>query len=176
MNKKRLLGAALVLSMFLSQTAFADASTTQGRTAYKDLNARTEIYAVTQTPGSDYPYYGMKWEPQGRRFIRKNGHGGQVGTGYGLANEAALENESIVSHYYGTNDMTNSYDLEYWSYIYGKALDDGEHGFLVYLNFDGEGSDSARVTSGTFDSRLTSRISRISTLSPAPYFSGSAAR
>ena len=81
MNKKRLLGAALVLSMFLSQTAFADASTTQGRTAYKDLNARTEIYAVTQTPGSDYPYYGMKWEAKGGVLYGRTDHGGQVGTG-----------------------------------------------------------------------------------------------
>ena len=104
--------------------------------------------------------------PRAAFYTEERMHGGQVGTGYGLANEAALENRSIVSHYYGTNDMTNSYDLEYWSYIYGKALDDGEHGFLVYLNFDGEGSDCARVTSGTFDSRLTSgfRVSQHSHL------------
>ena len=147
MKAKSLLSAVLALMLIMPSTALADQSTTQGKTAYKDLNARTEVYAVTQTPGSDYPYYGAKWEPKGGVYYGRTDHGGQVGSGYGLANEAALENESIVSHYYGTNDMTSSYDLQYWSYIYGAALDDGEHGFLVYLNFDGEGNDCARVTS-----------------------------
>ena len=165
MKAKSLLSAVLALMLIMPSTALADQSTTQGKTAYKDLNARTEVYAVTQTPGSDYPYYGAKWEPKGGVYYGRTDHGGQVGSGYGLANEAALENESIVSHYYGTNDMTSSYDLQYWSYIYGAALDDGEHGFLVYLNFDGEGNDCARVTSGTFDSRLASDFSYLNTLS-----------
>ena len=165
MKAKSLLSAVLALMLIMPSTALADQSTTQGKTAYKDLNARTEVYAVTQTPGSDYPYYGAKWEPKGGVYYGRTDHGGQVGSGYGLANEAALENESIVSHYYGTNDMTSSYDLQYWSYIYGAALDDGEHGFLVYLNFDGEGNDCARVTSGTFDSRLASDFAYLNTLS-----------
>ena len=113
MKAKSLLSAVLALMLIMPSTALADQSTTQGKTAYKDLNARTEVYAVTQTPGSDYPYYGAKWEPKGGVYYGRTDHGGQVGSGYGLANEAALENESIVSHYYGTNDMTSSYDLQY---------------------------------------------------------------
>ena len=49
------LAAAMLLSLAPLQ-AFADDSTTTVDTAAKDLGANTEIYAVTQTPGSDYPY------------------------------------------------------------------------------------------------------------------------
>lgn len=58
------LATALALSMFPLQ-AFADASTTTIDSAAKDMSANTEIYTVTQTPGSDYPYYGAKNEPKG---------------------------------------------------------------------------------------------------------------
>ena len=65
--KRRALSLALSLAVCLGLTApvLADESTTTIKTAYKDLDARTEIYAVTQTPGSDYPYYGAMHEPKG---------------------------------------------------------------------------------------------------------------
>ena len=52
MKAKSLLSAVLALMLIMPSTALADQSTTQGKTAYKDLNARTEVYAVTQTPAS----------------------------------------------------------------------------------------------------------------------------
>lgn len=47
MKAKSLLSAVLALMLIMPSTALADQSTTQGKTAYKDLNARTEVYAVT---------------------------------------------------------------------------------------------------------------------------------
>ena len=61
---KRLAALALAMSL-LPTAAFADESTTTRKTVYKDISPNTEIYAVTETPGSDYPYYGAKWEPKG---------------------------------------------------------------------------------------------------------------
>ncbi len=162
--KKKLAFLLAAMMLCMPATAYADASTTQGRTAYKDLNARTEIYAVSDTAGVDYPFYGMKWEPNGGVYYGRSAKGGATSAGYGLANSAALENESIVSHYYGTNDMKSQYDLEYWSYIYGKALADGEHGLLVNMNFDKEGADCAAVTAGTYDARLVEDFKYLGTL------------
>ena len=59
-----LLAAVLMISL-LPGAALADESTTTGRYAAKDLAPNTEIYAVTDAPGSDYPYYGAKCEPLG---------------------------------------------------------------------------------------------------------------
>jgi len=67
-----------------------------------------------------------------------------------------------VSYYYG---LSNSYSLEYWSYIYGSALVDGKHAFLVYMNFDNEGSDCASVTAGSYDSKLTETFQYMNTMS-----------
>ena len=53
--KKKAVSLALALAVCLGLTvpALADQSTTTGKTAYKDLDPRTEIYAVTKTAGSD---------------------------------------------------------------------------------------------------------------------------
>lgn len=64
--KKRIISRVLALCMaisIVSVTALANDSTTTYNTAYKDLSAQTEIYAVTDTPGASYPNYGAKWEP-----------------------------------------------------------------------------------------------------------------
>lgn len=170
MKSNRILAAALSLTVaasVLPSAVFADESTTTLKTAYKDLNPRTEIYAVSDTAGWDYPNYGALWEPDGGVLYGRTDHGGTLpgSTRYGMANAGENMEESIVSHYYGTNDLNSSYDLEYWSYIYGSTLNDGEHALLVYLNFDNEGSDCAAFTAGTYDARLTSDFSYLSTLS-----------
>ena len=157
-----LLAAVLMISL-LPGAALADESTTTGRYAAKDLAPNTEIYAVTDAPGSDYPYYGAKWEPKGGVWYGRTAQGGSLGgSRYGLVNGDALSGESVVSYYYG---LSNSYSLEYWSYIYGSALKDGKHAFLVYLNFDNEGSDCGPVVSGSYDSRLTETFQYLNTMS-----------
>lgn len=160
-----LLALAMVLAL-LPCSVLADDSTTTFQTVYKDLSPNTEIYALTQTPGPDYPNFGAKWEPTGGVLYGRTAKGGVMSNGrYGLANMDQAWNESIISYYYGTNDLTSQYDLEYWSYIYGMALSSGRHCLLVYLNFDHEGSDCATITSGAYDSRLTSDLTYLSTLS-----------
>lgn len=157
-----LMAAAMLMSL-LPGAVLADESTTTGHYAAKDLDPNTEIYAVTDTPGSDYPYYGAKWEPQGGVWYGRTAQGGSLGgSRYGLVNGDILSGESVVSYYYG---LDNGYSLEYWSYIYGPALADGKHAFLVYLNFDNEGSDCARVTAGSCDSKLTETFQYLGTLS-----------
>lgn len=151
----------LVVSL-LPAGVFANEGTTTGRTAYKDLGANTEIYAVTQTAGSDYPYYGAKWEPKGGVWYGRTAQGGQTGSRYGLINAAELAQESIVSFYY---NLTDSYSLEYWSYLYGQALEDGKHAFLVYLNFNNEGSDCAAFAGGSYDNKLIETFRYLSTMS-----------
>ena len=165
MKKHRFLRFCLVLTLVLTLlpvSALADSSTTTQKTVYKDLSPNTEIYAVTDTPGSDYPYYGAKWEPQGGVLFGRTSQGGRLPSGaYGLVNGAELENESVVSHYYSLSD---AYSLEYWSYLYGAALKDGQHAFLVYLNFGGEGADCVPVASGTYDGKLIETFSYLATL------------
>lgn len=156
-----LLALMLVVSL-LPAAAFADASTTTDHYASKDRGANTEIYAVTDAPGSDYPYYGAKWEPKGGVWYGRTAQGGSLGgSKYGLVNGDALAGESIVSYYYGLN---NDHSLEYWSYIYGAPLEDGKHAFLVYLNFDNEGSDCATVTASGYDSKLTETFQYLNTM------------
>lgn len=163
MKKPASLLLALVLCLGLATPALADQSTTTLRTAYKDLDPRTEIYAVTQTPGSDYPYYGAKNEPSGGVYYGRTTQGGTLSDGsFGLANQSQMVDESAVSFYYSLND---SYTLEYWSYLYGPALRDGKRAFLLYLNFEGEGSDCARITSGAYDSKLYETFGYLNTLS-----------
>ncbi len=153
----------LALAAGMSATALANEGTTTVKTVYKDLSPRTEIYAVTDTPGSDYIYYGAKNEPNGGVYYGRTAQGGTKANGqYGLVNEDAIKNESIVSFYYGLND---SYSLEYWSYLFGNMVNDGNHAFLVYINFDNEGSDCASVVNGAYDSKLTSAFTYLNTLS-----------
>lgn len=155
--------AVVLLVSLLPGAALADESTTTGHYAAKDLGPNTEIYAVTDAPGSDYPYYGAKWEPRGGVWYGRTAQGGSLGgTRYGLVNGDALADESVVSYYYS---LSNSYSLEYWSYIYGSALADGKHAFLVYLNFDNEGADCGPVTAGSYDSRLTETFRYLNTMS-----------
>ncbi len=163
---------SLCLSMVLALallpvTALADESTTTLSSAHKDLNPRTEIYAVTSAPGSDYPSYGAKWEPQGGVYYGRIARGGTLSNGqYGLANRTALSKESILSYYYNIYD---SYPLEYWSYLYGDLLTDGSHAFLVNLNFPYEGSDCDTILAGGWDGKLVQDLSYLGTL-PCPVF------
>ena len=92
--------AALVLALSLLPTAaLADESTTTRKTVYKDIGANTEIYAVTDTPGSDYPYYGAKWEPKSGVLFGRTGRGGTLPSGrYGLVNGEEIAPESVISH------------------------------------------------------------------------------
>ena len=163
MKKAVSLLLALALSLWLAVPALADQSTTTLRTAYKDLDPRTEIYAVTQTPGSDYPYYGAKHEPNGGVYYGRTTQGGTLSDGsFGLVNYSHMTDESAVSFYYS---LTDSYDLEYWSYLYGPALRDGTRAFLLYLNFEEEGAECPRVISGSYDAKLIETFGYLNTLS-----------
>lgn len=163
MKKAVSLLLALALSLGLAVPALADQSTTTLRTAYKDLDPRTEIYAVTQTPGSDYPYYGAKNEPNGGVYYGRTTQGGTLSDGsFGLVNYSHMTDESAVSFYYS---LTDSYDLEYWSYLYGPALRDGTRAFLLYLNFEEEGAECPRVISGSYDAKLIETFGYLNTLS-----------
>ena len=162
MKKAVSLLLALALSLGLAVPALADQSTTTLRTAYKDLDPRTEIYAVTQTPGSDYPYYGAKNEPNGGVYYGRTTQGGTLSDGsFGLVNYSHMTDESAVSFYYS---LTDSYDLEYWSYLYGPALRDGTRAFLLYLNFEEEGAECPRVISGSYDAKLIETFGYLNTL------------
>ena len=121
MKMKRFLSIFLAATMVLSSAsvALANESTTTNKTVYKSLAANTEIYAVTDKAKSDYPNYGAKWEPTEGVYYGRVARGGQIPGGYGLANLNGMSDESLVSYYYSLND---GYSLEYWSYIYGKAL------------------------------------------------------
>ena len=114
---KKAVSLVLTLAMCLSLTvpALADMSTTTSGTAYKDLEPRTEIYAVTKTPGSDYPQYNMKHEPKSGVLYGRTAAAGNRSDGrYGITNldHMAAAGESVVSYYYG---LSNDYTLEYWS-------------------------------------------------------------
>ena len=106
-----LLLALFIMVSLLPASVLADDSTTTFQTAYKDLSANTEIYAVSMTKSWDYPYYGAKWEPTGGVLYGRTDHGGTIpgSTRYGLANIYQCADESIISHYYGTNDLISSY-------------------------------------------------------------------
>lgn len=163
MKHAKLLSLALALTVLLSlsATAFADESTTTLQTACKDLSANTEIYAVTDTPGASYPYFGAKAEPTSGTYYGRIALGGTLPNGqYGLSNANALANESVFSFYY---DFNNAYSLEYWSYIYGSLLDD--HVFQVNLNFNNEGADCPIVISGGYDAKLIETFKYLGTLS-----------
>lgn len=159
----RLCTAAAMLLCLTPLQASADESTTTLKSACKDLSANTEIYAVTQTPGADYPYYGAKNEPRGGVYYGRTAEGGTLPSGrYGLVNQDQMSGESAVGFYY---DVTQSYSLEYWNYLYGPALADGSRAFLVYINFANEGSDCAAFAGGSYDAKLNEAFSYLNTLS-----------
>lgn len=158
---------ALAAVLALIPAALADESTTTRGTAYKDLDARTEIYAVTQAPGSDYPYYGAKHEPNGGVYYGRIILGGSLPNGrYGAVNLGGAEEESIVGHYYSTSD---SYNLSDYNYLYAPSLENSSRALLINVNFDYEDSDCASIVNGTYDSKLRSAFTHLSTL-PNPVF------
>lgn len=156
---------ALAVCLGLTVPAFANAGTTTSGTAYKDLNPRTDIYAVTKTPGSDYIYYGARNEPRGGVLYGRTDAGGTLPDGsFGMANLASMQaaGESVVSHYYSLND---SYSLEYWSYLFDSALKEGGRALLIYINFEDEAGDCDRMVSGAYDSKLVEMFRYLNTLS-----------
>jgi len=154
--------SALALTLALAAPAFADDSTTTRSSASKDQKARTEIYTVTQTPGSDYPTYGAKNEPSGGVYYGRYTKSGELPNGrYGLSNLSDMAGESAVARYL---ELSDTYGLEYWSYVHGPAIEDNTRAFLVSLNFPGEGADCAAVNSGTYDAKLTKDFQYLNTL------------
>ncbi len=155
-----LLSAAFILSVLLVP-ASANDSTTTFKTAYKDLSPNTEIYAVTDTPGPDYPVFGAKHEPSGVYFGRILATGALAGGGYGAVNADEFEDESIISFYYS---LGNDYSLEYWSYLFGSHVSDGSRALLINLNFEREGEDCTAAANGTYDEQLIADFKFLSTL------------
>lgn len=160
----KIITASLAAAAMLmgSMPVFANEGTTTQKTVYKNLDANTEIYRVTDAPGSDYPDFHAKAEPKGGIYYGRIARGGQTGNGYGLANLGDMSNESMVSFYY---DLGDGYSLQYWSYLYGKALTDGSRALLINLNFNGEASDCAAVAKGSYDGKLAEAFSYLNTLS-----------
>ena len=162
---------ALVLTMLLllgvlPVGALADESTTTIDSVYKDLSSHTEIWAVTTAPGKSYPAYGAKYEPQGGVLYGRTSLGGTLANGnFGLINGDEAANESIMGHYYTLKELLGDYSLEYWSYLYGVALADGQHAFIVYLNFDREGGDVSDVLAGVYDAKLRETFQYLGTMS-----------
>lgn len=121
---------ALAVCLGLTVPALANAGTTTAGSASKDQNPRTEIYAVTKTPGSDYPTFGVKYEPNGGVLYGRTAAGGPGpdGNGWGIANLAQIQEagESVVSYYYGLSEGPT---LEEYSYIFTPALQGGGRAF-----------------------------------------------
>ena len=115
---------SLAFTLTTASTALADDSTTTRGSASKDQNARTEMYVVTQTPGSDYPVFGAKNEPSGGVYYGRYTAGGRRSDGsWGLTNLDKMANESMVGHYlelndtYGMNQMLDIYKAAYERYV-----------------------------------------------------------
>ena len=163
-GRKRLsLLLALVMTLALASTAFADKSTTTNGSASVDQNARTEMYVVSSTPGSDYVYYGTRAEPKGGVYFGRFAEEGVIsGSKRGAVNSAAFADESIVAHYLELHD---TYGLEHWSYIFGPLLEDGNHALLINLNFTDENGDLGPIVNGTYDSKLREDFKYLGTLS-----------
>ena len=154
---------ALVMTLALVSTAFADKSTTTSGSASVDRDARTEMYVVSSTPGSDYVYYGSRAEPNGGVYFGRFAEEGVIsGTKRGAVNSAALANESIVAHYL---ELYDTEGLEHWSYIFGPIIADGSHALLINLNFSGENEDLGPIVNGTYDSKLRKDFQYLNTLS-----------
>jgi len=155
--------SALALTLALAAPASADDSTTTRGSASKDQDARTEIYTVTRTPGSDYPSYGARNEPDGGVYYGRYTKAGELPGGrYGLCNLDDMAGESAAARYL---DLSDTYGLEYWSYVHGPAIEGNTRAFLVSLNFTGEGTDCAAVNSGSCDAKLAKDFQYLDTLS-----------
>ncbi len=165
LKRKRIAVLCIVLMGLLtvfSVPSWADQYTTTVDTAYKDLNAHTEMYAVTETPSGDYPVFNAKNEPtSGVYYGRPIESGVLPDGGYGLINYDLMASESISSFY---TTLDDSYSLEYWSYIYGKPVNDGNRAFLINLNFSNEADDCARVMNGEYDQKLQEDFQYLATL------------
>ncbi|MBQ3378566.1 MAG: hypothetical protein IJG50_01730 [Clostridia bacterium] len=155
-----LIAAALILCA-LYFPASANDSTTTFQTAYKDISPNTEIYAVTDAPGPNYPVFGAKHEPSGVYFGRILASGTLPGGSYGVVNAGEFADESIISFYYS---LGNAYSLEYWSYLFGSHVSDGNRALLINLNFEREGEDCTAVSNGTYDEQLRADFKFLSTL------------
>lgn len=158
----KLMAVMLAAAVLCAVPVSASEQTMTVKTVYKDIGANTEIYAVSDTAGADYKYYGAKWEPKGGAYFGRTLQGGAVSGGWGVVNSQQLSNESAVSFYYELNDP---YTLEYWSYLYGKVIQDGKHALLVNLNYTAEGDDCSRILSGTYDTKLVQAFTYLGTLS-----------
>lgn len=140
----------------------ADESTTTMQTAYKSLEPMTEIYAVTSTPGSDYKYYGAKWEPSKGVYYGRISLGGQTAGGqYGIVNKSQMSGESIISIYH---ELNGQYKLQDFYYMFEPVIKDNNHALLVNLNYTNEGSDCAAIINGSYDSRIITDLQYIATL------------
>ena len=159
-KKKWHLAAAMVLfAMLLMTAAWADSSTTTYNTAYKDLSANTEIYAVSDS--ESVCYYGALYEPKSGTYYGRVATGGPVGYGWGLVNGDGLQNESACSFYYSLGDSNRLRD---YSYIFSGLLD-GNRMLLINLNFDREADDCTAILNGTYDAQLTETVQYLSGLS-----------
>ena len=154
---------ALIFTLALIPTALADESTTTRKSASKDQDARTEIYAVTQTPGSDYPYFGAKNEPNGGVYYGRIILGGNLPNGrYGAVNLGGAGEESAVGLYYNTADGNKLSD---YSYLYTPSLEDSSRALLINVNFDYENDDCANIVNGNYDTKLREAFTHLGTLS-----------
>ncbi len=164
-RSKRFLAAALSCAMIISgscASASADSSTTTIDTAYKTLDPQTEIYAVTSAPGSDYRYYGAKWEPQKGTYYGRVALGGTLDNGqYGVLNQSQVAGESAVSFYH---EINSPYQLQEFNYIFEPVIEDGNHVLLINLNYTNEGNDCTAIINGDYDSRLITDFQYLSTL------------
>ncbi len=154
---KRLLSAFMALVMvlcLLPAAALADESTTTLDSVWKDRSPHTQLYVLTTKPGQSYPVYGAKYEPNGGVLYGRTDLGGFLPDGsYGNLNTQEASNESIIGHYYGTNSFSAT-PLSKFEYNFNPVLADGQHTFLLYLNFDNEGADCPRVVAGEYDASL----------------------
>lgn len=148
----------VLLAMLLMTGVWADSSTTTWNTAYKDLSANTEIYAVSGSGSACY--YGALWEPKTGVYYGRVATGGPLENGWGLVNRDGFQNESACSFYYSLGDTNR---LQDYSYIFSGLLD-GNRLLLINLNFDSEADDCTAILNGTYDTQLTETMQYLSGL------------
>ena len=156
---------ALALTLALAAPALADESTTTRGSTSKEQDARTEMYVVTQTPGSDYPTFGAKNEPSGGVYFGRYVSGGKRADGsWGQTNINEMRDESIVAYYWELHD---TYGLEYWSYMFRESLQDNSKALLISLNCQTghEAADCTAIINGSYDSLLREGFQYLNTLS-----------
>ena len=147
---------ALVFTLALIPAALADESTTTRRSASKDTNARTEMYVVSNTPGSDYPVFGAKNEPAGGVYY------GRYANEVNRLDQSMLAGESVIGCYIDINNAV--YGLDHWSYLFKDAIQDGTRALEISMNFPNEGGDCAPAANGTYDSYLIRDFQSLNTL------------